>query len=217
MYSTHLSVPQILALTEIVTEAPAKRAATKDKTLARLVSALDSQGISPDAVLAETFEDAKAMLLGDLSAAPKSTVQEKLDAVVPGAGGPGLTRFRESAEYQAIIAKTNEDSAAATALGVPVAEPKKAEPKKAAAPKKDAAKKADKPARLVISEEHVITEVGENPKRQGTKAHAIFSLYKKGMTTAKFIKACEKAGYTAADAKSNLSWDRRKGFITIHP
>lgn len=212
MYSTHLSVPQILSLTEIVTEAPAKRAATKDKTLARLIAVLDEQGISPDAVLAETFEDAKAMLLGDLSAAPKSTVQEKVDAVVPGAGGPGLTRFRESAEYQAIIAKTNEDSAAATALGVPVAEPKKPATKKPAE-----TAKAGKTPRLVISEEHVITEVGENPKRPGTKAHAIFSLYKKGMTTSKFIKACEKAGYTAADAKSNLSWDRRKQFITIHP
>lgn len=87
-------------------------------------------------------------------------------------------------------------------------------PKKTPKPKGEAKPRA---ATTRIADDAKITEVKENPKRAGTKAHAIFSLYKAGQTAEAFIKACVEAGFSAADAKANLSWDRRKGFITVHP
>lgn len=217
MNAQTFTTAQILELTEIVTGSPAGRTATKAKAVERLTRAAEAEGLDCERTFGGTFEEAKAILLGapEEEPLPESQVQKRLDAVKPGAGGPGLTRFRNHPEYQAIIAKTNEDAEAAAALGVPAAQPKKEKPAKKAKPA--APKKEGAAPRVVISEDHVITEVQENPKRPGTKAHAIFSLYRKDMTTAAFIAACEKAGYTKADAKSNLSWDRRKGFITIYP
>lgn len=49
--------------------------------------------------------------------------------------------------------------------------------------------------------------VAENPKKEGTKAHERFALYKKGMSVAEFI--------TAGGHRSDLSWDVEHKFITI--
>lgn len=47
----------------------------------------------------------------------------------------------------------------------------------------------------------------ENPKKEGTKAHDRFSLYKKGMSVAEYI--------TAGGNRADLSWDVEHKFITI--
>jgi hypothetical protein len=74
----------------------------------------------------------------------------------------------------------------------------------AAAPKKaKAAKKADGAA----DERKITLLVKDNPKREGTKAHAAFSKYETGMTVAEFLK---KGGSLV-----DLSWDARHKFITV--
>lgn len=47
----------------------------------------------------------------------------------------------------------------------------------------------------------------KNPKREGSKAHGRFALYKDGQTVAEFVKA----GGTFGD----LAWDSSRGFIAI--
>jgi hypothetical protein len=54
-----------------------------------------------------------------------------------------------------------------------------------------------------------ITEVVANPKREGTSAHARFSLYKAGMTVGEYLKA--------GGTRSDLAWDTdaRRNFVKI--
>src|SRR5215475_10099143 len=54
-----------------------------------------------------------------------------------------------------------------------------------------------------------------NPKRPGTAAHALYALYKDGMSVADYVKAV-KAGPARRDqAYVALRWDVDKGFITV--
>jgi hypothetical protein len=53
----------------------------------------------------------------------------------------------------------------------------------------------------------IATVVKENPKKEGTKAHERFALYKKGMTVAEFI--------AAGGNRADLAWDVEHEFITI--
>lgn len=53
-----------------------------------------------------------------------------------------------------------------------------------------------------------ITVVAEsNPKREGTKAHAMFALYTTGMTVAEFLRA--------GGRRVDLRWDEAHGFISV--
>lgn len=49
-----------------------------------------------------------------------------------------------------------------------------------------------------------------NPKKAGTKANAIFALYRNGMTVAE-LKAAAGDNYATA----NILWDVRHGFISV--
>ena len=51
--------------------------------------------------------------------------------------------------------------------------------------------------------------VDKNPKREGTKAHDRFALYKDGLTVGEFLK---KSG-THAD----IAWDQDRGFVRLDP
>lgn len=53
----------------------------------------------------------------------------------------------------------------------------------------------------------ILTEGGKNPKREGTGAHAIFSLYREGMSVADFIQA--GGSYDA------LRWDVERKFVSV--
>lgn len=48
-----------------------------------------------------------------------------------------------------------------------------------------------------------------NPKREGSGAHRLFALYKKGMT----VEACVEAGMP----RNYVAWDVKKGFIKLDP
>ena len=42
-----------------------------------------------------------------------------------------------------------------------------------------------------------------------------FGAVRAGQTVAEFITACGEAGIPEKEAKANIAWDRRKGFITV--
>lgn len=55
---------------------------------------------------------------------------------------------------------------------------------------------------------------GTNPKREGSKAHKVFSFYKTGQTIAEFADALKAEGLEK-EATPNLVWDAKHGFISI--
>jgi hypothetical protein len=57
----------------------------------------------------------------------------------------------------------------------------------------------------------VIKVLVSNPKREGSKAHARFALYRTGMTVAEYRAAVGDA----TNARADLAWDVRHKFITI--
>jgi hypothetical protein len=54
--------------------------------------------------------------------------------------------------------------------------------------------------------------VGENPKRPGSKAHAVFGHYRSGQTIAEFA---DSLGELSKEATPNLVYDAKHGFISI--
>ena len=62
---------------------------------------------------------------------------------------------------------------------------------------------------------HRIEVLVENPKRKGSRAHAVFSLYRTGMTGEEFVRAVIAAGHDRRVALSNLHWDLDHGFIHL--
>ena len=83
--------------------------------------------------------------------------------------------------------------------------------KKSAAPKaatNGASKAASLRSKEVLGKKITIkTEEKKNPKREGTRAHKRFSMYKDGMTVEDYIKAGGK--------KSSVSYDVKKGYIAL--
>ena len=211
---TKFTSPQINELTEILTGAPVSRAPTKAKAVERFTKAAEAQSLDAERILAMPFSDAKATLIGgepvedDL---PESDMLARAAEVELGTGGPGLARLRNHPDYKKITGQTIAESEAAARGEDPFAKTKKPRAAKPAA----AAPKPAKASRSKIQPDHMIDSVIDNPKRSGTKAHAIFACYKNGQTVAQFIKAVEKAGYTETDARSNLTWDRNKSFIRV--
>lgn len=164
-------------------------------------------------------------------------------AAMASAEGPGFARFKKNADVDALRAQTLADAEAARAAvvrpdvpqkdrtpGVDAFAPKSSrkaalafgdEPaaKPAKAPKAPKAKPAkaegDAATRARLDLEAKIAAVVANPKKPGSRSHARFALYQPGTTAADFIKACVAAGFPEAEAKADLSWDRRKGFITF--
>lgn len=68
-----------------------------------------------------------------------------------------------------------------------------------------------------VPETAVITLLVEaNPKREGSKAHAVFSHYENGMTIADFCAALEATdAEMVKEATPNLVYDAKHGFIEI--
>lgn len=208
---TKFTSPQINELTEILTGAPVARAPNKAKAIARLESAAKAADMDPAILLHINFENAKQAVLERKDPLPESDMLARAAEIEPGTGGPGLARLRNHPDYKKITDQTIAEGEAAARGEDPFAKTKKPRAAKPAA----AAPKPAKASRSKIQPDHMIDSVTDNPKRSGTKAHAIFACYKNGQTVAQFIKAVEKAGYTEADARSNLTWDRNKSFIRV--
>ncbi len=128
---------------------------------------------------------------------------------------PAVVAEDEALDVPAFLKKGRAANIAAIAevLPEPVKAPKAVKPAKARKPR---AEKAEAPAkRARIEEEAVIVTVIANPKREGSRAHARFALYREGQTVKEFMDACVAAGFPAAEAKTDISWDRRHGFIKV--
>lgn len=63
--------------------------------------------------------------------------------------------------------------------------------------------------RVKVDDTHIICldPAKGNPKRPGTNAHAMFELYKDGMTVAQYIEV--------GGGRDWVSWDASKGYITL--
>lgn len=211
---TSFTSPQINELTEILTGAPVSRAPTKGKAVERFSKAAEAQGLDAERILAMPFADAKAILIGgepvedDL---PESEITKRVNEIQPGSGGPGLARLRAHKDYGTITQQTQDEAAAVMRGEDPFKKTKKPRAAKPAA----AAPKPAKAKRGKFDPEALITVLADNPKRPGTKAHAIYSCYGSGTKVSAFIACVIKAGFTEADARSNLAWDSRKEFIRV--
>jgi hypothetical protein len=83
-----------------------------------------------------------------------------------------------------------------------------------AAKKKAPAKKAAPPARAKYSDTAKIKLlVKENPRREGTEAHARFAKFKDGMTVGDFIKACER--HPNWNARGTILASVKRGQISV--
>lgn len=61
----------------------------------------------------------------------------------------------------------------------------------------------------------VITVVKESAKQNGSDAAVRYKLYTKGITVEQYVAACEKKGFKAYTARSDVIWDSDRGFITV--
>lgn len=82
-----------------------------------------------------------------------------------------------------------------------------------AAAKKEAGPKTRGP-RGVEETAKITVLAGTNPKREGSKAHTVFSHYKTGQTIAEFADSLKASGLEK-EATPNLVWDAKHGFIAI--
>ncbi len=57
----------------------------------------------------------------------------------------------------------------------------------------------------VVKEHRIKLLANDNPKREGTKAHARFELYRDGMTVAEFLQA--------GGSPTDIRWDVKHGYI----
>ncbi len=144
---------------------------------------------------------------------------------------PGLARLRAHPKAEEIRQQTVAEAEAVKAGVDPFAKSKGrkaalalveaaapapvAKPRKERAAKPQAEKVEGDRSRTKIEAEGKITAVVENPKKPGSRAHACFAVYRAGQTVADFIASCGAAGIPEKEARSNIAWDRRKGFITI--
>jgi hypothetical protein len=119
---------------------------------------------------------------------------------------PGLTRLLKSERAPALRDEVLEEQRKAL---IAAANRRPAKAPKATPVKTDV---AAAPRRLTSGTVSVLVA---NPKRPGTRAHAAFSCYRDGQTVAEFIAACAAGNIPEQEARANLSWDRRKGFISI--
>lgn len=236
---TNLSITEVAAVIAAATGDRVKRYENKEKAVGKLKAALTpvTGEAGADKAAAAILSSASGAHALDVLASIKAEADR--DARVMKAAAetvsPGLARLRAhpkaeqlrqeavavteaAARGEDVLAKPRRDRKALLALAEAAAPAKVEKPKKAAKPKAEKAPKAEGvTARVKTEVEAKITAVVANPKKEGSRAFKVFSLYQAGMTVAAFIEACAKEGIGAAEAKSNISWDRRKGFIRVYP
>jgi hypothetical protein len=241
---TTLTAKALNDLTAMITGKPAGRVANLKAAEGRFRREAAKAGYDADAILAtgNSFDAAGELQnqmqdAEDARNAEDAAAAERDARIVAAAAtmtSPGLARLRAHPKAEAIRQETQAEAAAVIAGVYPfekarsrakaalaVIEAEAPAPEKVAKPKKErpAKVKAEKPegraARVSAADTAVITTVASNPKKPGSRAHARFALYSAGQTVAAFIEACVKAGYPEREARADISWDRRKGFISI--
>lgn len=138
----------------------------------------------------------------------------------------GQRRLRESGQAETIRQQVLADQATAAAA---VAQPNPTQPVAAAAPAQNTEKVSTIMARkkkekaesngggkrgreAAFKDDMKIAVLAEkNPKREGTRGHAVFGGYRNGMLVSTFV---EKTG-DRGEAMANLRYDASKGFISV--
>lgn len=239
---TNLTAAEINSLTSAITGVEAGRVANKAAAESRFRRAAAAHGIDADAILScstgfdagRALEAAKQAAATDLEA-EKAAAAARDARVMQAAAtmvSPGLARLRahpkaEELRQQAIadgeavirgedpFAKTRKGRAALAVLEAEAPAPEAVKVKKTRAAKPKAEKTEGRAPRVSASETAVISAVCANPKKPGSRAYERFSLYAAGQSVKDFIAACIKAGFAEREARADISWDRRKGFITV--
>lgn len=171
---------------------------------------------SPGLARLRASKEAEAIRLATVAASDTATAvkggtyaERRLAAGATPETSEGETGFWQQTENGPVWHTLGKVAKAPKAKAEKVAKPAKVK-------KEKAAKVAKAPGSNVkIGLDAVISAVVANPKGKGSRSFARFELYRNGATVGEYIDACVAAGFTAKDAKADLSWDRRKGFITI--
>ena len=186
---TPLPATEIAKLTAEITGGGYKRAASKDAAIRRFVNVAAARGI------------------GELTAASILGAEDPHDALTTALSVAEAPAAEETTKAVAAGRKSRRAVDADTARAAPKAPAPKA--------KKEKAEKAPRTSAPRADLDHVITDVVANPKKPGSRAFNCFALYSAGQTVSEFIKACAEASIPEKEAKANVSWDRRKGFIKV--
>ncbi len=186
---TLLPATEIAKLTAQITGGGYKRAASKDAAVRRFVNVAAERGI------------------GALTAASILGAEDPHDALTTALSVAEAPAAEEATKAVAVGRKSRPAAVARAVETAPQAPAPKA--------KKEKAEKAPRTSAPRAGLDHVITDVVANPKKPGSRAFNCFAVYSAGQTVADFVKACADAGIPEKEAKANVSWDRRKGFIKV--
>lgn len=145
----------------------------------------------------------------DRSDAIKSLEQIESSLRAARGASPGLQRLRDSVQGETIRQQVLADQAKASAEAQPQKVVEIMSQVEHVAEEKTTKRRGREPA---FAGDMVITVKAEkNPKREGSRGHACFSVYKDGMTVEKYIA---KVG-DRAEAFANLRYDAGKGYISV--
>ena len=188
---TLIPANDIAKMTARITGGGYKRAASKDAAIRRFINVAADRGLGELTI---------SSILG--SDDPTDALETALSVV----GAPAADEATKALAAGRKARRAAVALAVAAAPQAPEEAPKKAKAKKA---------KAEKAPATKSGLDHIISDVVANPKKQGSRAFNCFAIYSAGQTVADFIKACASSGIPEKEAKANVSWDRRKGFITV--
>lgn len=74
---------------------------------------------------------------------------------------------------------------------------------------------AVRPDHTMLALDRRIRVLVDNPKRNGSRAHALFEMYQDGMTGAQYVQAVINAGLPRRVALDSLHWDLRHGYVRL--
>jgi hypothetical protein len=202
-----LSLSQLAAVFNSMPGKPVNKFSSRADAERRVLARLAEQG--DDWIIVQTdFADKGTFVARPEEASrfvqPESRIQAETT------GGPGRARLTADpaaaeALRQSVVA--DQAAAAAEAARPPTTGPADKARDRAPPVKSDAAPAVGgRP-----TDAAVIKVLVSNPKREGSKAHARFALYRTGMTVAEYRAAVGDA----TNARADLAWDQKHGFIRI--
>ena len=190
--TVQFTAAQILDLTAAATGKPAARAASKTKAFERLARAAELKGLDPELIGSMTFDDARLTL--KTGKVHENGLEMSADEP-PADEAPIAEMFAGRPSILEIVADDPDHVA------------RDAEQAEKAAKKKPGSRRG-------YSDDDLITVLADkNPKRSGSKAHAIFACYGSGTKVSAFIDAVVKAGFAEAGRPQRLYLDQGRGLI----
>lgn len=191
-----LSLPALVRVYNEVTGETVGRFSDRAKGVRRVAAALNQRGLE----------------VAVADGAPKVQPVRSRFADLPAVehkGGPGLARLRASREAETLRETVLADQERAIPAPVAAVVEPPAAPVAPAAP----AQKAGRAPKHGAGDR--VLEVVPNPKKKGSRSFLAFSQYVAGETVGAFFASCAAVGIDEKEARSNLAWDVRKGFVKV--